>query len=353
MRRKGTTLLAALLAAVLLCACGSRPTQQPNRPETPEEVPYAFTLDYHRCAPLVEQKIGSDLVAAARLVIDAFLAGETTVTLPEGDYGVNPGNDLGYALNSMCPAFGAVTDYDDNHFDKAARTVTWFYTKTAEEVREVLDALEQTTIDCMSRLRQGDGETARALLLYHALTEQAAYDYDVFDISDEDLAAYHFRTSGYAALVLHSGICYSYAQALAFLYTQAGLDCAAVTGDGTAGLHMWLMAAVDGKWYYFDPTWDVGGGWYYFGMTAEDRATWAGEFTGGALLGQETGQLADLSDTRFSAVNGHWWTDMTIDRQAGQAVFTEAEGEEVVLPLEEAANTQTDTNLAKKTCGSC
>ena len=119
-------LLALLLAlAMLLCACGGQPAQEPETPEAPEEAPYAFTLDYHRCAPLVEQQIGSDLVEAARLVIDAFLAGETTVTLPEGAYDGNPGNDLGYALNSMCPAFGAVTDYDDNHFDKAARTVTW------------------------------------------------------------------------------------------------------------------------------------------------------------------------------------------------------------------------------------
>ena len=333
MRRRKTSLLAAVLAVLLLCACGGQPSREPNPPEPPEEAPYDFTLDYHRCAPLVEKKIGSDLVAAARLVIDAFLAGETSVTLPEGDYGGNPGNDLGYALNSMCPAFGAVTDYDDYHFDTETCTVTWAYTQTPEQVREVLAALEQTTAACMGTLRQGDGETARALLLYRALTEQAAYDYDVSGIYDDDPAAYCFRTSGYAALVLHSGICYSFAQALAFLYTQAGLDCAAVMGDGAAGRHMWLMAAVDGKWYYFDPTWDVGGGWYYFGITAEDRATWAGEFTDGTLLGQDAAELADLSDTRFSAINCRWWTDMTIDRQAGQAVFAAAEGEETVLPL--------------------
>ena len=334
MHQKITFLLAALLVVVLLCACGGQPSQEPNPPEAPEEAPYAFTLDYHRCAPLVERQVGSDLVAAARLVVDAFLAGETSVTLQEGDYGVNPGNDLGYALNSMCPVFGAVTDYDDNRFDKAARTVTWAYTRTPEQVREALAALEQTTAAYMSALRQGDGETARALLLYHALTEQAAYDYDVSGTYDDDPAAYRFRTSGYAALVLHSGICYSFAQALAFLYTQAGLDCAAVMGDSeTAGLHMWLMAAVDGKWYYFDPTWDVGGGWYYFGITAEDRATWAGEFNDGTLLGQDVTELADLSDTRFAAVNCHWWTDMTIDRQTGQAVFTAPENEKAVLPL--------------------
>ena len=323
-------IIALLLAlAMLLCACGAQPVQEP---ETPEEAPYAFTLDYHRCAPLVERQIGSDLVEAARLVIDAFLAGETTVTLPEGDYTGNPGNDLGYALNSMCPAFGAVTDYDDNHFDKAARTVTWAYTQTPEQVQEVLAALEQTTVDCMSLLRQGDGETARALLVYRALTEQAAYDYEM-EHGDGDSTEYQFRTSSYSALVLHSGICYSFAQALAFLYTQAGLDCAAVTGDGATGFHMWLMAAIDGKWYYFDPTWDAGGGWYYFGMTAEDRAAWAGEFTGGALLGQDVTTLADLSDARFSSVNGRWWTDMTLDRQAGQAVFTGGDGETLSLPL--------------------
>ena len=212
MHQKITSLLAAVLAVLLLCSCGG---QQPNLPETPEEAPYAFTLDYHRCAPLVERQIGSDLAAAARLVVDAFLAGETSVTLPEGDYSGNPGNDLGYALNSMCPVFGAVTDYDDNHFDKAARTVTWAYTQTPEQIQEALAALEQTTAAYMSVLRQGDGETARALLLYHALTEPAAYDYEM-EHGDGDSTEYQFRTSSYAALVLHSGICYSFAQALAF-----------------------------------------------------------------------------------------------------------------------------------------
>ena len=131
-------MLAAVLAVLLLCACGGQPSREPNPPEPPEEAPYDFTLDYHRCAPLVEKKIGSDLVAAARLVIDAFLAGETSVTLPEGDYGGNPGNDLGYALNSMCPAFGAVTDYDDYHFDTETCTVTWAYTQTPEQVRTMI-----------------------------------------------------------------------------------------------------------------------------------------------------------------------------------------------------------------------
>ena len=68
-------------------------------------------------------------------------------------------------------------------------------------------------------------------------------------------------------------------------------------------------------------------------MTAEDRAAWAGKFTGGALLGQDVTTLADLSDARFSPVNGRWWADMTLDRQAGQAVFTGGDGETLSLPL--------------------
>ena len=55
MHQKITSLLAAVLAVLLLCSCGGQPSQQPNLPETPEEAPYAFTLDYHRCAPLVER----------------------------------------------------------------------------------------------------------------------------------------------------------------------------------------------------------------------------------------------------------------------------------------------------------
>ena len=33
--RKKMAFLAALLAVLLLCGCGSQPAQQPNRPETP------------------------------------------------------------------------------------------------------------------------------------------------------------------------------------------------------------------------------------------------------------------------------------------------------------------------------
>ena len=45
MHQKITSLLAAVLAVLLLCSCGGQPSQQPNLPETPEEAPYDFTLD--------------------------------------------------------------------------------------------------------------------------------------------------------------------------------------------------------------------------------------------------------------------------------------------------------------------
>ena len=258
--------LSAMLCAVLLCACGGEGQEQQGG--VPAEEPYPFTLDYHHCAPMVERQVGGDMVQAAGQVIDAFLAGETSVSLPQGEYGGNPGNNLGYALNSMFPLFLAATDYNDNHFDAANNTVFWQYTQSEEEIQKALAALAQTTEACMGRLRAGDSDMARALLLYQALTEKAAYDYETASL-DADSAEFQFRTSSYAALVLHSGICNSFAQALAFLYTQAGLDCAAVTGDSAcAGFHMWLMAELDGQWYYFDPTWDVGGTWRYFGMTA-------------------------------------------------------------------------------------
>ena len=68
MHQKITSLLAAVLAVLLLlCSCGGQPSQQPNLPETPEEAPYAFTLDYHRCAPLVERQIGGGPAGGGRL----------------------------------------------------------------------------------------------------------------------------------------------------------------------------------------------------------------------------------------------------------------------------------------------
>lgn len=322
--------LSAMLCAVLLCACGGEGQEQQDG--VPAEEPYPFTLDYHRCAPMVERQVGGDMVQAAGQVIDAFLAGETSVSLPQGEYGGNPGNNLGYALNSMFPLFLAATDYNDNHFDAANNTVSWQYTQSEEEIQKALAALAQTTEACMGRLRAGDSDMARALLLYQALTEKAAYDYETVSL-DADSAEFQFRTSSYAALVLHSGVCNSFAQALAFLYTQAGLDCAAVMGDSaSAGFHMWLMAELDGQWYYFDPTWDAGGTWRYFGMTAEDRASWGGEFTDASLLGQDAARLAALDDRRFETLHGYDWQEMTVDREKQEAIFTSGE-EKVELLL--------------------
>ena len=58
------------------------------------------------------------------------------------------------------------------------------------------------------------------------------------------------------------GICNNLADGLAFLYSQAGIEAECVNNMGDecetgAGAHTWVIAKLDGNYYYIDPTWGI------------------------------------------------------------------------------------------------
>lgn len=66
----------------------------------------------------------------------------------------------------------------------------------------------------MGCLDKKDCDTAKAMLLYHQLTQNAVYDYDI--CNKENLTAEESRLpmSPYTAILNGSGVCSSYAAAL-------------------------------------------------------------------------------------------------------------------------------------------
>ena len=130
----------------------------------------------------------------------------------------------------------------------------------------------------------------------------------------------------YNVLVNKSGICTNNAQALLFLYTQAGLDAGTVFHTGGQGVHMWNFVLIDGKYYYCDPTFDIEGVFDYFGMTAEDRSGWAGGYSAddGTMLGTVIPDKYEITDTRFEILRSKMpveLTDIEVDHEEQKITF--------------------------------
>ena len=81
-------------------------------------------------------------------------------------------------------------------------------------------------------------------------------------------------------------------------------------------MHMWNILEIDGRYYYCDPTWDADGSGKYFGMTAADRAGWAGGYSAqeGSMLGVTVPEQYEITDTRFAELRAKLPVELTAIR---------------------------------------
>lgn len=354
-RRALSKLLIMLVCAAtvfgLFCGCGgsgeNNPTDAPTPAQTvrptaaavptetpmPTRAPLVYSLDYHKTTTLVTKCVGEKVIKAARMVIDAFLKGETSVKFGFDSYEPAFALNTVFAVNSMCPpftAFARCSDYRD--FDASMGVLKW---KTINvepsKLNEKLQKFEKAAIDFMSVLREGDNETERALLLYSRLTAYAQYDYEAYE-NPQNLTEdeFSYRTSAYSVMCDGTGICYSFAEAMAFLCAQAGIDCIEVNCINDSIAHQWNLIKLDGEYYYCDATWDVGGTFNYFGMTTDERVKDSGgikaeDMRSLAVSPEELLNGAVPSDTRFAVLREHVTSmpvTVEIDRVNDRAVFT-------------------------------
>lgn len=118
---------------------------------------------------------------------------------------------------------------------------------------EAADALADQVVEQTVTPEMSQREAAEALYAY--LTVNVAYDqrYD----SDRTAMPYESQTA-VGALRDHTAICGGYANALKLLYEKAGIPCYTVTGKYFQENHMWNIAQLDGRWFWFDATTDRG-----------------------------------------------------------------------------------------------
>ena len=344
-------LLAAMCCAMVICCagCKSEPeiesTQEQNPPtttesiekETVEEETPEFFIDLTKVSPMITENVGEDVIAAAKAVIEGFLQYEKSVEITVSGNTQRFLNDMAYVIHCTCPLFGAFTDFNEmTSYDEASGKVTWeFYVEKAEfdsKLQEFYDVVA----NYLSNITSTDSEAMRAMLLYYAVIDDLIYDYDLIGENYEKLSKKeaNLKSSPYYVLAQKSGICTNIAQAYMLLCTQADIVCGTVLHMGGSGMHMWNIVQIDDKYYYCDPTWDANTSLKYFGITADDRASWAGEFAkdDGTMLSNNVLDKYDVSDNRFEALRGKLpveISDVKADKEAQTITFVGYEYEYV------------------------
>ena len=278
-------------------------TQSENIENT-ETSKETFPIDLTKVSPMIRENVNEDVVVAAQAVIETFLQYENSVAIEVSGNSQRFLNDMSYVIHCTCPSFGAFTDFNEmSSYDASTGTVSWNYFVERDEFDSKMQSFYDTTENYLSNVEPTDSEAMRAMVLYYAVIDDLVYDYDLIGDNYNNLSKEeaNLKGSSYHTLVEKSGICTNIAQAYMFLCTQADISCGTVLHMGGSGMHMWNIVQIDGKYYYCDPTWDANTSLTYFGITAADRASWAGEYSAeeGTMLSATIPEKYEISDSRF------------------------------------------------------
>lgn len=305
----------ALIISLVSCApgvqSGNKDNQAPqNETENTSENANdnaAFNIDFTKISPIIKENTSEEVIAAAKTVIEAFLKYENSAEIKVSGNTDRFLNDMSYVINCSCPMFSAFTDFNEmNSYNEASGKVTWNFLADKEKFNNELQAFYKVVETYLAKISPADSESLRTMVLYYAVIDDLNYDYDLIGENYEQLTKEDakLKSSPYYVLSKKSGICTNIAEAYMFLCTQADIPCGTVLHMGGSGMHMWNIVKIDDKFYYCDPTWDANTSLKYFGITADDRASWAGEYSedDGTMLSVKILEKYDVSDSRFEVL---------------------------------------------------
>ena len=263
-----------------------------------------FKTDLTKISPMIQENVQDDVVNAARTVIDAFLRYENSVVIDVSGNSQRFMNDMAYVIHCTCPLFGAFTDFSEiSSYDAKSGKISWNFYYKKKEFDSKLQEFDNVVNTLLSNVEKTDSETMRAMCLYYAIIDDLSYNDELLGVNFEKLNTQeaNLKSSPYYVLLEKSGICTNIAQAYMFLCTQADITCGTVLHMGGSGMHMWNIILIDGMYYYCDPTWDANSSLKHFGITAADRASWAGAYSAddGTMLSITIPQKYQVVDSRF------------------------------------------------------
>lgn len=317
MKKKNLVFIAlCCLIALVLNGCTAKPNNeqgnqnnivnpQPNDEQGKEN--NVYTTNLTKVSTIIQDNVSEDVITAAKTVINSFLQYEKNAKITVSGNTQRFINDMAYVIHCTCPLFDAFTDFNEmTAYDKKTGNVSWNYFIDKDEFNDKLQSFYDTSNKYLSKVNKTDSEAMKAILLYYAIIDDLNYDYDLIgnnynQLSQEEA---NMKSSPYYVLTSKSGICTNIAQAYMYLCTQVNIDCGTVLHTGGSGMHMWNIIKIDNKYYYCDPTWDANASLKHFGLTASDRASWAGGYSNdeGSMLSTIIPNKYEISDSRFETM---------------------------------------------------
>ena len=160
------------------------------------------------------------------------------------------GDCLRFQMGGYSLDYGYVREGGDYHYEVTVSPD--YYTDLSQE---------QAVSERVGEIVRGfgfDGSTTELEKL------RAVHDYLCENVEYDDIHKhnehYHLKSTAYGALINGHAVCQGYAAAAYRLLRELGVSCRVVTGmaelDGEKEFHAWNIAAVDGKYYNMDITWD-------------------------------------------------------------------------------------------------
>lgn len=120
---------------------------------------------------------------------------------------------------------------------------------------------EEEVNQCQARIEQAKNEILSSVSGKTENKIKQVHDWLVDNLTYEQTITGDHIYSLYGALVDRNCVCEGYAKAFKYLLDEAGVDNVIVIGTATNSKgetenHAWNYAAIDGKWYAIDVTWD-------------------------------------------------------------------------------------------------
>jgi len=290
-----------------LVGCTSETEISDKEEQNVDNAASEYRIDFTKVSTMIEENVETDVVVAAKKVIETFLEYENSVEIKVSGNSQRFMNDMAYVVHCTCPLFGAFTDFNEvSSYESKTGKVSWNFYVEKDTFDNEIQTFSNVVEDYLNEINSADNEAMRAMLLYYAVIDDLNYDYDLIGDNYEKLSEKeaNMKSSPYYVLAKKSGICTNIAQAYMFLCTQAEIECGTVLHRGGGAMHMWNVVRIDGKYYYCDPTWDANTSLKYFGITAADRAAWAGEYSAeeGTMLSTIIPDKYEISDSRFAVL---------------------------------------------------
>ncbi|GAA0789635.1 hypothetical protein GCM10008909_25630 [Hathewaya limosa] len=137
-------------------------------------------------------------------------------------------------------------------------TIKFTYMRDITTVRKQKEAVEEEVKRIVKEvIKDGMTDFQKELALHDYIVKNADYNMAGLNKNPIDLEDHN----AYGVLILHKGVCESYAKAMQLLLKEVGIECKYATGkskhDGRpGGGHAWNMVKLDNEWYNLDATWD-------------------------------------------------------------------------------------------------